>query len=85
MSRWIALLAAVWVALALVFNVLVIRGVLGLDTVFEAAVMLMAILPAPFVIPLYLRQGDGEERDQPAAEYRKVEPRGREHRLKYAA
>jgi hypothetical protein len=23
----------------------------------------MAILPAPFVIPLYLRQGEGEERD----------------------
>jgi malate permease and related proteins len=53
----------VWVALALAFNVLVIRGILGLDPIFEAAVMLMAVLPAPFVIPLYLRQGDSEERD----------------------
>jgi predicted permease len=59
----VALRLVLWVALALGFNALVIRGVLGLDPVFEAAVMLMAILPAPFVIPLYLRQGEGEERD----------------------
>jgi predicted permease len=53
----------VWVGLALGFNALVIRGTLGLDPVFEAAVMLMAVLPGPFVIPLYLRQGQGEDRD----------------------
>jgi predicted permease len=59
----VALRLGVWVVLALSFNILVIRGLLGLDPVFEAAVMLMAVLPAPFVIPLYLRQGEGEERD----------------------
>lgn len=59
----VALRLVVWVALALGFNALVIRGALGLDPVFEAAVMLMAVLPAPFVIPLYLRQGEAAERD----------------------
>jgi len=59
----VALRLGVWVLLALGFNALVIRGILGLDRVFEAAVMLMAVLPGPFVIPLYLRQGEGDERD----------------------
>jgi malate permease and related proteins len=59
----VVLRLVVWVALALGFNVLVIRSILGLDPVFEAAVMLMAILPAPFVIPLYLRQGEVDDRD----------------------
>jgi predicted permease len=59
----VALRLVVWVALAVAFNALVIRGVLGLDPVFEAAVMLMAVLPAPFVIPLYLRQGEEKDRD----------------------
>ncbi len=59
----VAMRLLVWVSLALGFNALVIRGVLGLDPIFEAAVMLMAVLPGPFVIPLYLRQGQGEDRD----------------------
>jgi predicted permease len=50
---------ALWVGLALAFNALVIRATLGLDSTFEAAVLLMAVLPAPFVIPIYLK---GEER-----------------------
>jgi len=53
----------VWVALAVGFNALMIRGILELDPVFEAAVLLMAVLPAPFVIPLYLKQEETGERD----------------------
>ncbi len=52
-----------WVGLALAFNALVIRAVLGLDRTFEAAVMLMAVLPAPFVVPIYLKGEEREERD----------------------
>ncbi len=59
----VALRLVVWVALAVGFNALVIRGILGLDPVFEAAVLMMAVMPAPFVIPLYLRQGEAKERD----------------------
>ena len=38
---------------------------LGLDALFGAAVMTMAILPPPFVIPLYMgsRPEDEDERD----------------------
>ena len=39
------------------------RGALGLGLIFEAAVMMMAVLPGPLVIPLYLRQGDEADRD----------------------
>jgi hypothetical protein len=44
------------------FNALVMRPVLGLDRTFEAAVLLMAVLPGPFVIPLYLKEGEQDER-----------------------
>jgi len=53
----------VWVGLAVGFNLLVIRQMLHLDPMFEAAVLLMAVLPAPFVIPLYLRAGDEKDRE----------------------
>jgi malate permease and related proteins len=59
----VALRLVVWVGLAIVFNALVIRQWLGLDRNFEAAVMLMAILPAPFVVPFYLRDDHKEEQD----------------------
>jgi predicted permease len=59
----VVLRLVVWVALAVGFNALVIRGILGLDPVFEAAVLLIAALPAPFVIPLYLKQEEAGERD----------------------
>ena len=51
--------------MAIPFSVFVVRGVLGLDPLFAAAVMTMAILPPPFVIPLYMgsRAVDEAERD----------------------
>ena len=59
----VALRLVVWVGLALLFNALVIRQLMGLDRNFEAAVMLMAILPAPFVVPIYLRDDHKGEQD----------------------
>lgn len=59
----VALRLVVWVSLALALNAFVIRAMLGLDRIFEAAVLLMAVLPAPFVIPLYLREGEQADRD----------------------
>ena len=60
-----------WVVLALAFNTLVIDGLLHLDRLFQAAVLTMAVLPPPFVIPLYLRQpADGD--DATAAEHEYV-------------
>ncbi len=62
-ARTVIVRLAVWVALAAPFSVLVVQGVLGLDPLFAAAVMTMAVLPPPFVIPLYLGPEAGEERD----------------------
>jgi malate permease and related proteins len=59
----VALRLAVWVGLALLFNSLVISQFMGLDRNFEAALMLMAILPAPFVVPFYLKEDHKEEQD----------------------
>jgi predicted permease len=51
----VAVRMTAWVAFALVFNAVVIDGLLGLDRLFQAAIMTMAVLPPPFVVPLYLR------------------------------
>jgi hypothetical protein len=55
---------AAWVALAAPFVLFVVRGVLGLDPLFAAAVMTMAILPPPFVIPLYMGSHGGDEAER---------------------
>jgi hypothetical protein len=39
----------------------VVRGLLGLDRLFGAAVMTMAILPPPFVVPLYMARAAGRD------------------------
>lgn len=52
--RTVGVRLAIWVALAIAFNAIVIDELLGLDRLFQAAVMTMAVLPPPFVIPLYL-------------------------------
>jgi malate permease and related proteins len=60
--RTVALRMTAWVVLALLFNALVVDRLLGLDRLFQAAVLTMAVLPPPFVIPLYLRApADGDE------------------------
>jgi predicted permease len=64
-ARTVAIRLTAWVTLAAAFTVIVVQGLLGLDALFAAAVMTMAILPPPFVIPLYMgsRPEDEAERD----------------------
>lgn len=59
--RTLAVRMPIWVGLALVFNIVVVDALLGLDRLFQAAVMTMAILPPPFVVPLYMAKAS--ERD----------------------
>ncbi len=54
--RTVVVRMTLWVVLALMFNAVVIDGLLHLDRLFQAAVLTMAVLPPPFVIPLYLRR-----------------------------
>ncbi len=63
-ARTVAIRLIAWVALAVPFAAFV-TGVLGLDPLFAAAVLTMAVLPPPFVIPLYMgsRTEDEAERD----------------------
>lgn len=62
-ARTVAVRLVAWVALALPFSVFIVEGVLGLDPLFAAAVLTMAVLPPPFVIPLYMSADAGDERD----------------------
>lgn len=50
------------VPLAIAVNALLIRGALGLGKPFEAAMFTLLVLPPPFIIPLYMRPGDEDER-----------------------
>lgn len=50
-----ALRLVVLVPLALVLNRYLIRGVLGLEPLFEAALFTLLVLPPPFIVPLYAR------------------------------
>jgi malate permease and related proteins len=53
----------VWVPLGLLFNWLIIDRLLGLPPIFQAAVMMMFILPPPFVVPLFMRTAADEDRN----------------------
>ena len=62
-ARTVAVRLVAWVLLAIAFDRIVVEGMLGLDRLFGAAVLTMAILPPPFVIPLYMgsREEDAAE------------------------
>jgi malate permease and related proteins len=60
-ARTLAVRLPIWIGLAVLFNVVVIDGLLGLDRLFQAAVMTMAILPPPFVVPLYMARALGHD------------------------
>jgi hypothetical protein len=60
----------IWIAAAVLFNTLVIEGWLGLDRLFAAAVMTMAVLPPPFVVPLFMARARGRDvSDDPDHDY----------------
>jgi len=50
------------IPLALVLNVVLMRGLLDLEAEFEAALFTLLILPPPFIIPLYVRLDSAEEK-----------------------
>lgn len=52
--RTVAVRLTILVVLAIVFNFVVVDGLLHLDRLQQAAVMTMAVLPPPFVIPLFV-------------------------------
>jgi predicted permease len=60
-ARTLAVRLPIWIGLAVVFERLVIEGWLGLDRLFGAAVMTMAVLPPPFVVPLYMARARGRD------------------------
>ena len=69
-ARTLAVRLPIWITLAIVFNWLVIDQLLGLDRLFQAAVMTMAVLPPPFVVPLYMARARGRDvSDDPDHDY----------------
>ncbi len=51
------------VPLALGLNIFFIRGWLHLEPIFEAALFTLLILPPPFIIPLYMRSNQEQEKN----------------------
>ena len=60
--RTVVLRVSVWLIFGLIFNAVVIDGLLHLDRTFQAAVLTMMVLPPPFVIPLFIRHTDEANR-----------------------
>lgn len=58
-ARTLAVRLPIWIGLAIAFDLLIVEGLLGLDRLFGAAVLTMAILPPPFVVPLYMARASG--------------------------
>lgn len=56
--RTIAARLLIWVPAGLAFSLLVVGRLLHLDTALQAAVLTMAILPPPFVIPIFMPNAD---------------------------
>ncbi len=51
-----------WIPIGLLLNAVVLSQWLGLDLGFQAAVLTMFTLPAPFVMPLFIPDSDTENR-----------------------
>jgi predicted permease len=68
--KTLAVRLPIWIVAAALFNWLVIDQLLGLDRLFQAAVMTMAVLPPPFVVPLYMARARGRDvSDDPDHDY----------------
>lgn len=60
--KTIALRLLFWVPAGLLLNALVVRPLFEGDTLLQAAVMTMFVLPPPFVVPLFMGKSTDEER-----------------------
>lgn len=58
----IAVRLAILIPLALLFNAVIVRGLLDLERPFEIALFTLFILPPPFIVPLYMRQDLPDEK-----------------------
>jgi hypothetical protein len=68
--RTLAVRLPIWIVAAALFNWLILDMLLGLDRLFQAAVMTMAVLPPPFVVPLYMARARGRDvSDDPDHDY----------------
>lgn len=61
-GRASALRLLFWIPVGLLMIVLVVNTLLGADPLFQAAVMTMVVLPAPFVAPLFMEAAAEDER-----------------------
>ncbi len=61
--KTVAVRKIILILFALLINRYVIRGYLGLDRIYEMALLTMFLLPPPFVISIYMKQEDREELD----------------------
>lgn len=61
--RTVGVRLAIWVALGLLLNGLVVSRLFPGDRILQAAVMTLFVLPPPFVIPLFMRNAAPEDRD----------------------
>ena len=61
--KTVAIRMTVWVVFGFLFNFFIIRQMLGLDTIYQAAVWVLLVLPPPFVIPLFMTQSNESDRN----------------------
>lgn len=62
-SLTVGLRLAIWVSIGLLLNLVLLGRLLELDPIFHAAIMTMFILPPPFIIPLFMTDGQREDRN----------------------
>lgn len=54
---------AIWIALGVVLNLVLISQVLDLELGFQSAVLTMFVLPPPFVMPLFMSKAPADDRN----------------------
>jgi hypothetical protein len=59
-AKTILIRKALLVAVALLLNRFLVRGLLGLSEIYEIALLTMFVLPPPFVIPVFMDESDKE-------------------------
>lgn len=60
-ARTLLIRLFIWAPAGLLFSLVVVGPLLNLDRVYQAAVMTMAILPPPFVVPMFMKNASLEE------------------------
>jgi len=61
--RSMAVRLLIWLPIGLLLNFLLLDRLLGLDPIFQAALLTMVLLPPPFVIPMFMHQAGEQDSD----------------------